>query len=158
MGIDPGTQRTGFGLIQSGHDTRLHALTFGVISPPKSFDLSDKYLYIFQEAEKLLAKWTPSAVAIEAQFLLKNFQSAIKLGMAKGAVIIAARKAGVPVYEYTPRVAKKAITGTGAASKMQVQKMAKTLLHLQEMPTEDAADSLALAICHLWRRKNASFY
>lgn len=148
LGIDPGTRVSGYGLIRV-NDRKLVLLDYGCIRPPASYKLSERYLVIFDSIEQLIDKNSPTALVVETQYVHKNVQSAIKLGMARGAVIIAAKRRGLPVYEYAPTVAKKAVVGKGSASKFQVQAMVKCLLNLVSPPhPEDAADALALAICH----------
>lgn len=148
LGIDPGTRVTGYGLV-SLEGRRESALDFGCIKPPPKAPLSTRYLIIFEGLTEIIARYKPDAVSIETQFVHKNPNSALKLGMARGMAILAATRAGIPVYEYTPKKAKSAIVGSGSASKEQVQKMIQMLLKLQELPTpEDAADALALALCH----------
>jgi crossover junction endodeoxyribonuclease RuvC len=101
-----------------------------------------------------LEKYQPEAVAVETQFVYKNVQSALKLGMARGAVIIAAARRGIAVFEYAPRKAKQAVVGNGGASKFQVQKMVQMQLKLSQLPEPaDAADALALALCHAHTRR-----
>lgn len=147
LGIDPGTRITGYGVISS--DGTPMAVDFGCIRPPSTLSLSERYKILFESIEILLEKHTPTAVAVESQFVLKNAQSAIKLGMAKGMVLLAAARKNIPVYEFTPKKAKLAVVGTGNASKSQVQKMIQALLRLPHLPEpEDAADALALAICY----------
>lgn len=148
IGIDPGTEVTGFGIIEvSGNDYKV--IDYGCIRPPRGRKLTDRYLIIFNALEELLVKYEPDALAIETQYVAKNAQSAIKLGMARGVAVVAAKRKGLPIYEYTPSKAKKAVVGNGNASKQQVQGMIKMLLKLPVLPTpEDAADALALAICH----------
>lgn len=144
LGIDPGTRVTGYGVIDA--DTK--PLDFGCIRPPSNLDLANRYKIIFDGVEALIKKFQPDAVAVETQFVLKNAQSAIKLGMAKGMVYLAAARGTVSVYEFAPKKAKLAVVGHGGASKTQVQKMIQVLLRLPNLPEpEDAADALALAIC-----------
>ncbi len=108
-----------------------------------------RYLALFNGIEKLLELYTPDAVAVETQFVYKNVQSAMKLGMARGVVLLAAARRGIPIFEYTPKKAKLAACGNGGASKEQVQRMIQLLLKLPVLPEpEDAADALALAVCH----------
>jgi crossover junction endodeoxyribonuclease RuvC len=146
LGVDPGTRVTGYGIIRSSN---LEVIDFGCIRPSLKLELHERYLSIYEGIEELIAKYTPSALSIETQFVNKNVQSAIKLGMARGVVLLAAAKNKLKVCEYTPKKAKLAVTGRGSADKLQVQKMVQVLLHLKELPTpEDAADALALAICH----------
>lgn len=148
LGIDPGTQITGYGVLES-KDAEYAAIDYGCIRPPSSLKLTDRYLIIFNGIEELIEKHAPEAVVVETQFVHKNVQSAIKLGMARGIVIIAAKRRGIPVFEYAPTKAKLAVVGNGRASKEQVQGMVQLLLKLPAPPTpEDAADALALAICH----------
>ena len=148
LGIDPGTCITGYGVISySEHNAQ--ALDYGCIRPPGKNRLSQKYLIIFESLCALIEKYKPNAVSVETQFVHKNPQSAIKLGMARGMVVLAATRQGIPVYEYSPKKAKLAVVGNGSASKTQVQKMMQMLLKLPTLPEpEDAADALALALCH----------
>jgi len=148
LGIDPGTKITGYGVIKTFENKHI-ALDFGCIRPPYKLSLSKRYFIIFESLEKIINKYKPHAIAVETQFVKKNVQIALKLGMARGSVIIAAEKNNIPIYEYPPKSAKLAIVGCGNASKYQVQKMLKMLLNLSKEPTpEDASDALALAICH----------
>lgn len=149
LGIDPGTRVTGYGVIRVSGPGRYGLIDYGCIRPPAKRIIHDRYLIIHEGAEELIQKYRPDALSIETQYVHKNPQSTIKLGMARGVVIVAARKNDVDVYEYTPTTAKRSITGRGGASKEQVQSMLQHLLGLKEKPTpEDAADALALAICH----------
>lgn len=148
IGIDPGTTITGYGIIRVKNPS-FETLDYGCIKPPAHFKLSDRYLTIFEALEKLLEQYAPDCLVVETQYLQKNFQSVLKLGMARGIAILAGKRRGLPVFEYSPTRAKKAVVGNGSASKQQVQKMIQCLLHLPKLPTpEDAADALALAICH----------
>jgi crossover junction endodeoxyribonuclease RuvC len=148
LGIDPGTKVSGYGLIDV-EARRYTAIDYGCIRPPLQFKLSERYLVICNGVEELIDKYQPHALVVETQFVHKNVQSAIKLGMARGAVLIAAKKKGLPVFEYAPTKAKCAVVGSGKASKYQVQVMVQKLLSLGMPPQpEDAADALALAICH----------
>ena len=149
LGVDPGTGITGYGLV-SQKGNKLSAIDFGTIKPPTQHPLPARYLIIFEGICNLIEAFSPDALSVESQFVYKNPQSALKLGMAKGAVLIAAAKYSLPVFEYTPRKAKLAIVGNGKASKIQVQMMVQRVLNLPAPPTpDDAADALALSICHL---------
>lgn len=151
IGIDPGTRITGYGIIKVEGINRFQLLDYGCIRPPTNYDINDRYLAIHRGVEELLDKFSPHTLAIETQYVdsKKSVGSAIKIGMARGVVIVAARKRSVAVAEYSPSTAKRAVTGRGGASKEQVQAMTKQLLGLREVPKpEDAADALALAICH----------
>ena len=145
IGIDPGTLITGYGVIELLQG-KCRAVDYGCIRPPPKLKLSDRYLIIFNAIEE---KYIPHALVVETQYVKENVQSAIKLGMARGTAVIAAKRKGIPVYEYAPTKAKLAVVGKGTASKEQVQGMVKVLLNLSEIPQPaDAADALALAICH----------
>lgn len=147
LGIDPGTRVTGYGVIrQMGH--HCEPLDFGCVRPPAHLPLHDRYKIIFDGVEQIIAQFKPTAIAVESQFVMKNVQSALKLGMAKGMVLLAAARHKIPLFEYAPKKAKQAVVGRGGATKLQVQKMIQTLLKLPKLPEpEDAADALALAIC-----------
>ncbi len=148
IGIDPGTRVTGYGIIEH-HPHQTKAIDFGCIRPPAKATSSERYKIIFDAIESLLDLHKPEALAVEGQFIHKNALSAMKLGMARAMAILAAERRGIPIFEYAPKKAKKAVVGTGSASKYQVQKMVQMLLSLDELPTpDDAADALALALCH----------
>lgn len=148
IGIDPGTQKTGYGIIEfSG--TAYRAIDYGCIVPPRKEMLSRRYLIIFNALGELLERYRPQALAVETQYVDKNVQSALKLGQARGIAIVAAKQRGISIYEYAPTQAKKAVVGKGHASKEQVQAMVQLLLQLKAPPLpHDAADALALALCH----------
>lgn len=149
LGIDPGTIITGYGILSAnGNSLRVH--DYGCIKPPASYKLSDRYHIIDQAIESLIVEHAPDVLVVETQFIAKtkSISSVIKLGMARGIAIVAAKRKGLGVYVYAPTEAKRAVVGNGRASKAQVQGMIQRLLCLQEIPPEDAADALALAICH----------
>ena len=147
---------TGYGIIR--HQGKvLEALDYGCIRPPAKLKLADRYLIIFNSLGFLLDRYPDNdiVVVVETQYVKKNIQSAIKLGMARGVVIISAKMRNIPVYEYSPSQAKLAAVGRGNASKYQVQAMVQMLLNLSKIPEpEDAADALALAICHSHAESN----
>ncbi|MCH9614679.1 MAG: Crossover junction endodeoxyribonuclease RuvC [Chlamydiia bacterium] len=143
LGIDPGTLSTGYALI---NDEEI--LDLGCIKPPRKLPLNDRYLIIFEALEHLIEKYSPTVLAVETQYMHKNPQSALKLGMARGVVIVAAAKQGLSIHEYAPTKAKIAVTGSGRASKEQMQKMIQMLYDLDEAPPHDAADAVALARCY----------
>jgi len=146
FGIDPGTLITGYGVILVENGS-IKALDYGCIKPPATYRLSDRYLVIYKALDELMDRYNPYAVSLESQFVGKNVQSAIKLGMAKGIALIVAKKKGIKVFEHTPTKVKSAVVGRGSASKSQVQGMVKALLNLPKEPPVDAADALAIAIC-----------
>ncbi len=148
IGIDPGTRVTGYGVIALTHRNPT-PLDFGCIKPPPKSSLPRRYLIIFQALRSLLDLHKPIAIAIESQFVYKNVASSSKLSMAKAVALIAAEERGIPIFEYSPRKAKQAVTGRGGANKTEVQKMVQRLLQLSHLPEpEDASDALALALCH----------
>ncbi len=148
LGIDPGTIVTGFGIVEASNST-YKALDFGCIRPPQKACLPERYCIIFDSINHLIERYKPSMLSVETQFVGKNAQSAIKLGMARGVAILAGAKKGLSIHEYTPLKAKSAVT-TGKASKEQVQNSISLLLGLNNIIIPpDAADALALAICHL---------
>ncbi len=148
LGIDPGTRITGFGIIKLSGRTHT-ALDYGCIRPPTKAAMPQRYRALYEGIVELLDKYSPHALSIESQFVYKNAQTALKLGMAKAMALLAAAQRDIAIFEYTPMQAKRAVVGTGGASKEQVQYMMQRLLHLAELPTpQDAADALSLALCH----------
>ena len=149
FGIDPGSERTGYGCIET--DGFRHQLIIcGAITSPASTSFPDKLLTIHTRLSALLRDCRPNAVAIENLFFATNVRSALKLGHARGVAMLAAVEAGVLVVEYTPAEIKRAVVGYGRAEKHQVQQMVKLILGLPAPPSpHDAADALAVAICHV---------
>jgi len=149
FGIDPGSDRTGYGCVET--DGSRHAIVVcGAITTPALASFPDKLLEIHTRLAILLDECRPDAVAIENLFYATNVRSALKLGHARGVAMLAAVEAHVPVFEYTPAEIKRAVVGYGRAEKPQVQHMMKLLLGLSAVPTpHDAADALAVAICHV---------
>lgn len=148
FGIDPGTDRTGYGCVETD-GSQHRVLASGVISTPGLAAFPEKLLRIHQRLAALIADLRPDCVAIEGLFYASNARSALKLGHARGVAMLAAVEAGLPVVEYTPAEVKQAVVGYGRAEKHQVQQMVKLILGLAEIPSpHDAADALAIAICH----------
>jgi crossover junction endodeoxyribonuclease RuvC len=148
FGIDPGADRTGYGCVETD-GSRHRIVTCGAITAPASASFPDKLLQIHQRLSVLLRECEPASVAIENLFFAVNVRSALKLGHARGVAMLAAIEAGVAVVEYTPAEIKRAVVGYGRAEKGQVQQMVKLILGLPAIPTpHDAADALAVAICH----------
>jgi crossover junction endodeoxyribonuclease RuvC len=148
LGIDPGSTTTGYGLVRE-EGARLTAVAFGTIGTRSALPFPQRLRQIFEALRDLMARHRPDAAAVEGVFFARNVQSAIKLGQARGAALLAAAVEGVPVFEYAPRQVKGAVSGYGGAEKAQVQAMVKALLGLAEPPEPaDAADALAVAICH----------
>ena len=147
LGIDTSLRSTGFGVL-SAEGSRLTCLDCGNIPNKPSLPLTACLKAIHAKVAELVATHRPDVMAIESVIYGKNAGTMLVLGEARGAVLTAAADAGLPVYEYEPRRMKKAICGNGLAEKEQIQRMVKTLLSLAELPQNDAADALGLAICH----------
>jgi crossover junction endodeoxyribonuclease RuvC len=149
FGIDPGSDRTGYGCVERIGGR--HALVIcGSLSGPASASFPDKLKAIHAGLVALLSSHRPDCVAVENIFYARNVRSALKLGHARGVALLAASEAGLPVVEYAPAEIKRAVVGYGRAEKHQVQQMVKLLLGLDAVPSpHDAADALAVAICHL---------
>jgi crossover junction endodeoxyribonuclease RuvC len=149
LGLDPGTVATGFGIVafDNGH---LRLESCGVWRPGTRLTLPEKLNFLFTSAAELLGRVAPAAVSIETVFAAKNVASALKLSHARGVLLAAAARSSVPVFEYEPRLVKKALVGYGQAEKEQVRAMVLSLLARQRSRVPlDAADALALAICHI---------
>jgi crossover junction endodeoxyribonuclease RuvC len=153
IGVDPGTQRTGYGVIAE-QEGRPVALDWGVISPRSSLPLHDKLQTIYTALQAGLETHHPDTLAVEELFFAKNVRSAVILAHARGVTLLAAAAVGIEVVEYSPLEIKQAVVGYGRADKRQVQAMVQVLLNLRgPMPAEDAADALAIALCHLHGRR-----
>ena len=149
IGVDPGSDTTGYGVIDS--DGRHYELVeYAGIRGPKHLSFAERLLAISRKLEEVIERLTPQACAIEDSFFAVNVKSALKLGQARGAVLVAAARAGVQVFEYTPLEVKSALVGYGRAEKHQVQEMVRVLLRMKGVPEPlDASDALAVAICHI---------
>lgn len=148
LGIDPGTATTGYGVIDSDKG-KIKAVEHGCILTKANQNLETRLIIIFDELSEIIKKFKPEMVAVEELFFASNAKTAISVGHARGVILLACSKAKVPVYEYTPLQVKQAICGYGRGDKQQIQKMVKALLNLEEIPKpDDAADGLAIAICH----------
>jgi len=149
LGIDPGSSTTGYGVIDT--DGRKHSLAeYGTIKPRAGMSFAEKLLYIEEQLQAIIERLKPDALAIEEAFYAVNVKSALMLGQVRGVALLVAARAGLPIYEYSALEVKSATTGYGRAEKHQVQQMVKILLGLPEVPQpHDAADALAVAICHI---------
>jgi crossover junction endodeoxyribonuclease RuvC len=148
IGIDPGTIATGFGVIDKS-GSHLSFVSAGCIRTDSSSPLSERFLKIYRELRSVFTSFKPEQMAVEGLFFCKNVNSAIKLGEARGIAMLVAAEKGVAVFEYAPRRVKQAVIGGGGGRKQQVQFMVKAILNMVEEPRPaDAADALALAICH----------
>jgi crossover junction endodeoxyribonuclease RuvC len=149
FGIDPGSDRTGYGCIEA-HGSRYHVIISGSLSAPARSTFPEKLKHIHTGLTGLLVRHRPDCVAVETIFYARNVRSALKLGHARGVALLAASESGLPVFEYAPAEIKRAVVGYGRAEKRQVQQMIKVLLGLDDIPSpHDVADALAVAICHL---------
>ena len=153
FGLDPGLQKTGWGVIEA-EDNRLRFIAAGVVATRGADALSLRLDCLYSGLVELIAEWTPDEAAVEETFVNKNPASALKLGHARGIVLLAPARAGIPVFEYAPNLIKKTVVGAGHAAKEQVQMMVKTLLPTSNTSgSADAADALAVAICHAHHRE-----
>jgi crossover junction endodeoxyribonuclease RuvC len=148
LGIDPGSRITGYGAIEK-KKTGLVELTRGEINLARQECFSSCLVAIYDQLLKVIDRIVPDAIAIEDIFYGKNIKSLIKQGHVRGVAILAGACRRIPVFEYTPLEIKQAVVGYGRAEKVQVQKMVKVILNLSELPQADAADALAVAICHI---------
>ena len=147
LGIDPGSRITGYGVITaSGHE--LGFIACGTIRTGGEADFSRRLLTIFRDLCEVIETHQPEVAAVEDIFISSNPRSALKLGHARGAAVVAAQHSGLSIVDYTPRRVKQCVAGYGQAEKSQVQAMVRTLLALDSPPSQDAADALAVAICH----------
>ncbi|MCX7635538.1 MAG: crossover junction endodeoxyribonuclease RuvC [Syntrophales bacterium] len=147
LGIDPGNRVTGYGVVEMGKYELLHRCCGQIVQSPR--DTMPSFLArLYDALTAIVAKEGPDVVAVEDIFYGKNVRSLIKQSHVRGVAILAGTKTGLPVYEYTPLEVKKAVVGYGRAEKSQVQRMVKVILQLAESPGPDAADALAVAICH----------
>lgn len=148
LGLDPGLAITGYGLVE-GDGQKLASIAYGVIRTPAKASTADRLLQIHQGVSNLLDEYHPNATAVEELFFSTNARTAIVVGEARGVLLLTLAQAGLDVSEYTPLQIKQAITGYGRADKEQVQQMVRLLLGLDDIPRpDDAADALAVAICH----------
>ncbi len=147
MGIDPGSRITGYGIVEKDGSC-LRFVACGLIKTDTRADFSHRLHEIFLGVNEVIQVHTPVVAAVEDVFSSVSPRSALKLGQARGAAVVAAMDNGLHVYDYTPRSVKQAVAGYGQASKEQVQHMVRILLNLKGAPSSDAADALAIAICH----------
>jgi len=154
LGVDPGSLITGYGLVEEGAHGSHTSLCHGQIRLKSSATLPSRLLALSEGLEKIIEEFSPDVLSIESVFFAKNARSSLVLGHARAVPLLLAATHGMDVFEYAPRQIKLAVTGFGAASKGQVQKMTGSLLKIKEMPGADASDALAVALCHLYRFSN----
>jgi crossover junction endodeoxyribonuclease RuvC len=149
LGVDPGLASTGYGVVEEA-DGDLRALAFGVIRTPAGRSLPSRLQAIYRGVRALAAEWGPVVASVEELFFSSNVRTAMGVGQARGVALLALADEGLEVAEYSPMTVKQAVTGYGSADKGQMQEMVRLLLDLGEPPRpDDAADALAVAICHL---------
>jgi len=152
LGVDPGSRITGYGLVEKIND-KMTCIHSGCISSPGKDPFYKRIYKIFQAMVKIMNRYHPQEMSIEDVFYAKNIQSSLKLGHARGAVLIAAVQCGVRIFEYTPLEIKQSVVGYGRATKEQVRTMVQVILKVENIPKLDTSDALAAAICHLnWVR------
>ena len=150
IGVDPGTAITGYGLIREAENGDILWLTHGVITTEREWGEPRRLLHLYRSLMEIIEDTNPDSCAVEKLFFQKNVKTALSVGQGRGAALIALAEADLPIGEYTPSAIKQAVVGYGNADKNQVQQMVKLLLGLDEIPQpDDAADALAVAICHV---------
>lgn len=148
LGFDPGTARLGYGVIASEPDPT--AIDYGVVVTDADAQMGDRLLTIYLAVGELIDRFQPDAVAVERLFFARNVTTAMTVGQARGIVLLAAAQRAIPIAEYAPSEIKQAVVGYGKADKHQIQEMVRIMLGLESLPTpDDAADALAVAICHV---------
>jgi len=160
LGIDPGSRTTGYGLIEVTKNKQVYVDSgcIRIVKPNESLPLAERLRIIFDSISNLIADYHPDEVAIEKVFMAKNADSALKLGQARGVAIVAAAVHALDVAEYSALQVKKAVVGTGKAEKAQVQHMVQSILGLNKAPQADAADALAVALCHANSKNSAILF
>ena len=158
LGIDPGLATVGFGVVQSRIGNDFRALEYGAVLTEAGKKVEDRLLEIYDNIDELCKTFKPHAAAVERLYFNTNEKTAINVAQARGVILLALTKNGVPVYEYTPLQIKQALTGYGRAEKKQIMYMVKTLLKLESEPKpDDTADALAAAICHIYSSSSMLF-
>ncbi len=160
LGIDPGFGKIGYGVIDV-NGTKAKSVCFGVIETDVEHEIPERLNKIFEDISKLIEDFRPDETAVEQLFFFRNVTTAIQVGEARGVILLALQRNGLPIFEYTPKQVKQAVTGYGKAEKGQIQKTMKLFLSLDSAPKpDDAADALAVAWCHFlfrasrWREKS----
>ncbi len=154
LGLDPGTATTGYGLVRLHNDSSLQMVECGVILTPKDAEPAQRLSMLYHRLQEIIAAFHPETSGVEKLFFQKNITTAIAVAQARGVILLALTQAGLAIGEYTPNEVKQAVTGYGSADKRQVQEMVRVQLSLESIPKpDDAADALAIAICHLSTRR-----
>ena len=159
IGIDPGTAITGYGLVQESDNGELISVDYGVIITPPKIPMSQRLSMLYDSLNEILNAHQPESAAVEKLFFQKNVRTAMSVGQARGVALVALEQAMLPIAEYAPTEIKQAVSGYGGADKRQVQEMVRMLLNLDDIPKpDDAADALAVAICHLHSARAKTLY
>jgi crossover junction endodeoxyribonuclease RuvC len=151
LGLDPGTRYFGYGVVERLGPGRVQYIECGIVEPPRRADLAERLAVIADGLREIIVELGPSVVAVEGVFHGVNPRSALQLGHSRGVALATAGAHGLRVHEYAPATVKRAVAGSGAATKTQVQAMVRTLCKLARAPRLDASDALAVAICHAFR-------
>ncbi len=147
LGVDPGMARMGWGVIEGEEEP--YCITYGTLTTPAGQPVAGRLFSLFRDLRQVVDRYRPEAAALEELYFARNVRTAFAVGQARGVALVALAEAGLPVYEYSPLEVKQAVTGYGQAEKAQVQQMVRALLGLEEVPRpDDAADALAVALCH----------
>lgn len=159
IGIDPGTATTGYGLVRSEDDGSLTVVDYGVFLTPAKMPMPERLMELRRQLNEILLLHRPDCGAVEKLFFARNVTTAISVGQARGVVLLTLAEKGMKIAEYTPMQIKQAVAGYGGAEKLQIQHMVQALLSLPELPRpDDAADALAVAICHAHSARMQSLY
>lgn len=159
IGIDPGTAITGYGILREEESGELTVVDYGIVETSADLPMPERLLVLYQELQKILTLHRPEIGAVEKLFFQRNVRTAISVGQARGVALLAMAERQMSIAEYSPSEVKQAVAGYGGAEKRQVQEMVKALLYMDQIPQpDDAADALAVAICHLHSNKMRSLY
>ncbi|MDL2253568.1 crossover junction endodeoxyribonuclease RuvC [Ruminococcaceae bacterium OttesenSCG-928-I18] len=157
LGVDPGYAIAGYGVVDADAG-KVNSVTFGAVTTPSHTLFEDRLCEIYEDFTALLKEFRPDAMAIETLFHANNQKTVIAVAEARGVILLAARQKGVPIFEYSPLQVKQSVTGYGKATKKQIQEMTARLLCLSNIPKpDDAADALAVAVCHAHSSRSAQF-
>jgi len=158
IGIDPGTAITGYGLVSEEDDGSLKVVNYGVILTSADDAMPDRLVHLYQQLKNIIELHSPQSGAVEKLFFARNVRTALTVGQARGVALLALAESEVSIAEYSPNEIKQAVVGYGGADKNQVQKMVQAILELDQIPhPDDAADALAVAICHLHSARMRGF-
>ena len=159
IGVDPGTAITGFGIVEERSSGSLKTLEYGVIRTSSSMKSEERLASIYNQLNEIVERFSIESAAIERLFFQKNAKTALSVGEARGVILLSFAHNHIPIFEYNPVDIKQAITGYGQADKQQMQQMVKILLGLAEIPRpDDAADALAIAICHIHHKSLSDYF